>query len=141
MALRYPLGQVGLQSEMRRSMLCKHTSCCLHQVVLGTTEGGSVFGAYNPKGWIGEHGTALAYVLHSSFRGSCHWLWMLRRTGLGEERNALSAFLFCWPDGNLSRPPEKLVKARCRQNPHQGVPDDLSQIVCQKRGMQLQGDS
>ena len=26
----------------------------------------------------------------------------------------MSAFLFCWPDGDVSRPAQKLVKARRR---------------------------
>jgi hypothetical protein len=54
------------------------------QVVLARTEGGAVCGGYNPKGWI----------------------------GLGEDRDAIAAFLFTWPDGNTSRRPIKLQKAR-----------------------------
>ena len=41
-------------------------------------------GGYNPKGWI----------------------------GLGEDRDAIAAFLFTWPDGNTGRRPIKLPKAR-----------------------------
>ncbi|CAL8463201.1 g2735 [Coccomyxa elongata] len=51
-------------------------------VVLGKTAGGAIFGGYNPRGWI----------------------------GLGEDRNAMSAFLFTFPAGDTSRPAEKLVK-------------------------------
>ena len=43
-------------------------------------------GGYNPKGWI----------------------------GLGEDRDAIAAFLFTWPDGDTSRRPIKLQKARFR---------------------------
>lgn len=52
------------------------------QVVLARTEGGAVCGGYNPKGWI----------------------------GLGEDRDAIAAFLFTWPDGNTSKRPIKLQK-------------------------------
>ena len=34
------------------------------------------------------------------------------RTGLGDERNAMSAFLFTFPSGDTSQPAEKLVKVR-----------------------------
>uniref|UniRef100_A0A7S1J6J5 TLDc domain-containing protein n=1 Tax=Eutreptiella gymnastica TaxID=73025 RepID=A0A7S1J6J5_9EUGL len=43
---------------------------------------GAVFGGYNPKGWL----------------------------GYGDQRDAISAFLFTWPDGNLSQPGMKLPK-------------------------------
>lgn len=43
---------------------------------------GQVVGGYNPSGWI----------------------------GLGEDRNSMAAFLFTWPDGNLSERPIKLAK-------------------------------
>jgi len=54
------------------------------QVVVARTEGGAVCGGYNPKGWI----------------------------GLGEDRDAVAAFLFTWPDGDTGRRPVKLQKAR-----------------------------
>eukprot|EP00884_Botryococcus_braunii_P005326 jgi/Botrbrau1/14795/Bobra.105_1s0008.2 len=50
-------------------------------VLLASTEG-AIFGGYNPRGWI----------------------------GLGDERNAISAFLFTWPDGDTSKPAIKLPK-------------------------------
>ena len=53
------------------------------QLVVAITEGGAVCGGYNPAGWI----------------------------GLGDDRDSIAAFLFTWPDGNLSLPPEKLKKA------------------------------
>ncbi len=37
---------------------------------------------------------------------ACLWC----RTGLGEDRNAMSAFLFTFPSGDTSKPAEKLVK-------------------------------
>ncbi|GAB4820421.1 hypothetical protein N2152v2_007467 [Parachlorella kessleri] len=51
-------------------------------VVVARTAGGAVLGAYNPRGWI----------------------------GIGEDRDALAAFLFTWPDGNTSKPAVKLPK-------------------------------
>ena len=51
-------------------------------LVVARSAGGAVFGGYNPKGWI----------------------------GLGEERDAIAAFLFTWPDGDTSRRPVKLPK-------------------------------
>mmetsp|Transcript_41960 Transcript_41960/g.133922 ORF Transcript_41960/g.133922 Transcript_41960/m.133922 type:complete len:192 (-) Transcript_41960:672-1247(-) len=52
-------------------------------VILGKTAGGAVFGGYNPKGWL----------------------------GYGDWRDAISAFLFTWPDGDTSKRPLKLPKA------------------------------
>uniref|UniRef100_A0A061R4X3 TLDc domain-containing protein n=1 Tax=Tetraselmis sp. GSL018 TaxID=582737 RepID=A0A061R4X3_9CHLO len=52
-------------------------------VVVAKTEGGAVIGGYNPKGWI----------------------------GLGEDRDSVAAFLFTWPDGDVTRPATKLPKA------------------------------
>ena len=43
----------------------------------------AVFGGYNPRGWI----------------------------GLGEERDSIAAFLFSWPDGDMSKRPLKVRKA------------------------------
>jgi len=51
-------------------------------VLVGETTGGAVFGAYNPKGWL----------------------------GYGDWRDAISAFLFVWPDGDMSVPPQKMAK-------------------------------
>ena len=44
-------------------------------------------GGYNPKGWI----------------------------GLGEDRDAIAAFLFTWPDGDTSKRPIKLQKVPWRR--------------------------
>ena len=49
-------------------------------MVLARTEGGAICGGYNPKGWI----------------------------GLGEDRDAIAAFLYTWPDGDTSKRPVKL---------------------------------
>ena len=81
---------------MRWSLLCSLTSAAAPttaQVVVARTEGGAVCGGYNPKGWI----------------------------GLGEDRDAIAAFLFTWPDGDTGRRPVKLPKARstCRRRRQQ----------------------
>lgn len=47
-----------------------------------TTAGGAVIGGYAPRSWL----------------------------GIGEEKAALSAFLFTWPDGDTSKPAIKLQK-------------------------------
>ena len=51
-------------------------------LVVARTVGGALVGGYNPRGWV----------------------------GLGEDRRALSAFLFTFPDGDASKPAEKLRK-------------------------------
>ena len=51
-------------------------------LVVVKLQSGEVVGGYNPSGWI----------------------------GLGEDRNSMAAFLFCWPDGKLSERPIKLPK-------------------------------
>jgi hypothetical protein len=51
-------------------------------LVVATTASGAVCGGYNPKGWI----------------------------GLGEERDAIAAFLFTWRDGDTAVRPVKLPK-------------------------------
>jgi len=51
-------------------------------VLIAKTAAGAVFGGYNPKGWL----------------------------GYGDQRDAISAFLFCWPDGDLTAPALKLPK-------------------------------
>lgn len=51
-------------------------------VVIARSEGGAIFGGYNPKGWI----------------------------GLGEYRGSIAAFLFTWRDGDLSKKPIKCRK-------------------------------
>lgn len=51
-------------------------------VVVATTAGGSICGGYNPRGFI----------------------------GIGEDRDAIAAFLFTWPDGDVSKPAIKLPK-------------------------------
>jgi hypothetical protein len=52
------------------------------QLVVAQTEGGAVCGGYNPRGWI----------------------------GLGEDRDAIAAFLFTWPHGDTAQRPIKLPK-------------------------------
>ena len=52
-------------------------------VLLLETEGGAVCGGYNPKGTL----------------------------GYGEWRDAISAFLFTWPDGKTARAALKMIKA------------------------------
>ncbi|EKX41330.1 hypothetical protein GUITHDRAFT_164398 [Guillardia theta CCMP2712] len=66
-------------------------------VVLARTEQGAVVGGYNPKGWV----------------------------GYGEYRGSIAAFLFCWPDGDTSRPAIKLRKVggaglACIDDPESG---------------------
>ena len=51
-------------------------------LVVARTAGGAVVGGFNPRGWV----------------------------GLGEDRRALSAFLFTVPDGDTKKPPIKLRK-------------------------------
>jgi hypothetical protein len=51
-------------------------------VLILETAGGAVCGGYNPKGWL----------------------------GYGDWRDAISAFLFTWPDGNTAKPALKLPK-------------------------------
>lgn len=51
-------------------------------VVVATTDGGAVIGGYAPRSWL----------------------------GLGEEKSAMSAFLFTWRDGNTAGPIVKLAK-------------------------------
>ena len=51
-------------------------------VLVVQTKGGSICGGYNPKGWL----------------------------GYGDWRDAISAFLFTWPDGNTAAPALKLPK-------------------------------
>jgi len=51
-------------------------------VVLARTDKGAVIGGYNPKGWV----------------------------GFGEYRGSLAAFLYTWPDGDLSKRAIKLRK-------------------------------
>lgn len=58
----------------------------------------AVFGGYNPRGWI----------------------------GLGEERDSIAAFLFSWPDGDITKRPIKLPKVggpslAVIDNPKEGV--------------------
>lgn len=53
-------------------------------VVLARAEDGSVFGGFNPRGWI----------------------------SLGENRDSNAAFLFTWPDGDTNQPAIKLPKVR-----------------------------
>jgi len=62
-------------------------------VLLGETEGGALFGAYNPKGWV----------------------------GLGEEKGAQAAFLFTWPEGFTSA--REAVKLRKAGGPALAVTD------------------
>lgn len=52
------------------------------QLVVARTEGGALIGGYNPRGFI----------------------------GIGEDRDAIAAFLFTWPDGNTAQRPIKLPK-------------------------------
>lgn len=49
---------------------------------MARSAGGAIFGGYSPRGWI----------------------------GLGEDRDAIAAFLFTWTDGDTSRRPIKLPK-------------------------------
>ncbi|GAB5370501.1 hypothetical protein AAMO2058_001498700 [Amorphochlora amoebiformis] len=51
-------------------------------VLIGQTAEGTVFGAYNPAGWL----------------------------GYGDYRECISAFLFTWPDGDVSKEASKLPK-------------------------------
>lgn len=51
---------------------------------MATTEGGAVCGGYNPRGFV----------------------------GIGEDRDAVAAFLFCWRDGDTSKTAAKLPKVR-----------------------------
>ena len=51
-------------------------------VLVATTEGGAVCGGYAPRSWL----------------------------GLGEEKSAMSAFLFTWRDGDTAGPITKLAK-------------------------------
>uniref|UniRef100_A0A7S4DU51 TLDc domain-containing protein n=1 Tax=Lotharella globosa TaxID=91324 RepID=A0A7S4DU51_9EUKA len=51
-------------------------------VLVGRTSSGTVFGAYNPAGWL----------------------------GYGDFRECISAFLFTWVDGDTSKPAAKLPK-------------------------------
>lgn len=51
-------------------------------LIVFETAGGAVGGGYNPRGWI----------------------------GLGEDRDAMAAFLFTWPDGDTAARPAKLPK-------------------------------
>lgn len=51
-------------------------------IILAKTEGGAVVGGYNPKGVL----------------------------GYGDWRDAISAFLFTWPDGNANQRALKLPK-------------------------------
>mmetsp|Transcript_16429 Transcript_16429/g.29496 ORF Transcript_16429/g.29496 Transcript_16429/m.29496 type:complete len:146 (+) Transcript_16429:442-879(+) len=51
-------------------------------VLVGQTTSGTLFGAYNPAGWL----------------------------GYGDYRECISAFLFTWVDGDTSKPPTKLPK-------------------------------
>jgi len=51
-------------------------------LLVAQTAGGAVFGGYNPKGWL----------------------------GYGDWRDAISAFLFSWPDGNTTEMPQKMPK-------------------------------
>jgi hypothetical protein len=53
-------------------------------LVLARSCGGAVFGGYNPEGWV----------------------------SLGEDRASNGAFLFVWPDGDVTKPPLKLPKVR-----------------------------
>jgi len=78
-------------------------------LVVLQTAGGAVVGGYNPRGWI----------------------------GLGEDRDAIAAFLFTWPDGNTAARPIKLPKVggpsmAVIDNPSNGVkfgPDGLRCLV------------
>lgn len=51
-------------------------------LLVAQTEAGTIFGGYNPKGWL----------------------------GYGDWRDAISAFLFCWLDGDTSVPAMKMPK-------------------------------
>lgn len=51
-------------------------------LLVGQTAGGAIFGGYNPKGWL----------------------------GYGDWRDAISAFLYTWPDGDTSAEPQKMGK-------------------------------
>jgi len=84
------------QLEAKRLQLCYSADECgwdadaFHRcvdgmgaaVVMARTAGGAVLGGYNPKGWI----------------------------GIGEDRDAIAAFLFTWPDGDTAKPAIKLPK-------------------------------
>ena len=68
-------------------------------VLVGRTEGGAVFGGYNPRGYI----------------------------GIGEDRDSAAAFLFSWPDGKTAAArPMKLQKVG---GPGLAVRDDAAQGV------------
>ncbi|PRW18377.1 Interferon-induced 44 family [Chlorella sorokiniana] len=76
-------------------------------LVVAETEGGALIGGYNPRGWV----------------------------SLGEDRDAIAAFLFTWRDGDFSRRPIKLPKvggaalAVVKDQPSSGIhfgPDGLS---------------
>ena len=51
-------------------------------VLVAETAGGALCGAYNPKGWL----------------------------GMGDWRDAISAFLFTWPTNDQEQPAQKLPK-------------------------------
>lgn len=51
-------------------------------LIVCTSEGGAIFGGYNPRGFI----------------------------GLGEDRDSIAAFLFTWPDGDTRKLPLKMPK-------------------------------
>ena len=63
----------GVIKSVHHMVKTPNIDLLLHQVVLGTTEGGSVFGAYNPRGWIGEPCILPTIVTHS-IMPICDWL-------------------------------------------------------------------
>ena len=85
---------LGSPSKYRILLLFNDRARCVVQIVVATTEGGAVCGGYNPAGWI----------------------------GLGDDRDSIAAFLFTWPDGDTSKDPAKLKKAREYVCPHCHAP-------------------
>ena len=65
--LAYDSAEDGFSAAAFLGRVATYGAC----VLLGETEGGAVFGAYNPRGWV----------------------------GLGEEKGSISSFLFAWPEG------------------------------------------
>jgi hypothetical protein len=92
-----------------------------------------VFGGYNPQGWYPDRCTHSRCVklpvcvrFHTAVTLPCFQDWQnqkfsltsARRIGLGEDRDAIAAFLFTWPDGDTAKPAIKLPKVHASPSMH-----------------------
>ena len=112
--LAYDSAEDGFSAAAFLGRVATYGAC----VLLGETEGGAVFGAYNPRGWV----------------------------GLGEEKGFISSFLFAWPEGfTRAEEAHKLRKVggaglAVTDNPDGGVVMGVDALVLPLRPLGKKGD-